>query len=216
MTSPHQQRDTILPFVFRLDDIFFFPKRQAAQPRPGWQGGAAQPSAAAWQPAQIYPDKEQGPGKLQAGFLFRCPSWQCRCDVLDSSWKGIIFECRAYCLWNSTWLCFSSLGALGNRHFCQYSFLFIWFIIKCEQTFGFVDVRRYIHALCLYLHRHAQAAAIFSLLPGSRACLGREAGGRQAAGRYRDLPSPASGKGLRRSLTSFQMHLVSLADLQRG
>lgn len=55
MTSPHQQRDTILPFVFGLDDIFFFPKWQAARPRPGWQGGAAQPSAAARHLAQIFP-----------------------------------------------------------------------------------------------------------------------------------------------------------------
>lgn len=55
MTSPHQQRDTILPFVFGLDDIFFFPKWQAARPRPGWQGGAAQPSATARHLAQIFP-----------------------------------------------------------------------------------------------------------------------------------------------------------------
>lgn len=53
MISPHQQRDIILPFVFRLDGIFFFPKRQAAQPCLIWQGGVAQPSAAARQLAQI-------------------------------------------------------------------------------------------------------------------------------------------------------------------
>lgn len=55
MTSPHQQRDIILPFVFGLDGIFLFPKWQAAQPCLVWQRGVAQPSAAARQLAQISP-----------------------------------------------------------------------------------------------------------------------------------------------------------------
>lgn len=38
------------------------------------------------------PDKKQGAGKHQPDFLFQCPSWWCRYDVLDSSLKGIIFE----------------------------------------------------------------------------------------------------------------------------
>lgn len=126
------------------------------------------------------PDKEQGAGKHWFP-VFAARAWRRRCDVLDSSWKGIIFEYGVYCLWNSTWRCFSSLGALGNRHSCQYSFWFIWLVMKCEQTFGFGDVRGYRHVPCLCLRRQAQTVAGFRLPLGSREGSRREAGGRASS-----------------------------------
>lgn len=131
------------------------------------------------------PDKEQGAGKHQAGFLFRCSSWS-RCHILDLSLERNIFE---YCLQSNTWPCCSSLGALGNRHSCQYSFLFVLLVVKCEQTFGSVDVRGCIHVLCWSLYMQAQAAAIIS----SAWEEWQEEG--WAAGCWHDLPSPVLKRG---------------------
>lgn len=138
-----------MPFVFGLDDIFSLPKLA------GRSGTALSHCPAA---CPDLPDKEQGAGKHQAGFLCQCSSWS-PCPLLDLSLERNIFE---YCLWDSTWPCFPSLGALGNRHSCQYSFLFVLLLIKCEQTFGSVDVHRYIHVLFSSLQRQAQAASIIS------------------------------------------------------
>lgn len=174
-------------------------------PCPGWQGGAAQPSVSARQLAQIYLIRGSELGNTRLGFCFGAQAGLSAMFWIRA-WRGTFLSTYGIALGlaflpRERWV----TGIHVNTHFYLFCPLF-----KCEPTLGPVDVRGWVHVLCLSPHTHSQAAAVIISSAWEE---WQEEG--WAAGCWHDLPSPAFQKGLR-SPVSFWMHLASPADLRRG